>query len=282
MNAHENDFCESRPPRSADQRGEVKQAMDMVMANLPPTLFWVAMAITLFAGFVKGVAGFAMPLIMMSAFSAFLSPQLALAGLILPTLITNLSQAFRQGAAPAFATMKTYHRFLIATLTFIVISSFFVHVIPQALFLFLLGLPITLFALAQVAGVNLAMKLEHRARAEWILGAIGGLYGGVSGIWGPPLIIYLLSIGAEKKETVRVQGVVFLMGACVLMLAHLHSGVLNRQTLAFSAALAVAAQIGQVGGNWIQDRLDQTRFRRWTLVLLILTGLNLIRQSFSL
>ena len=37
------------------------------MAGLTPSFFWAAMAITLFAGFVKGVAGFAMPLIMMSA-----------------------------------------------------------------------------------------------------------------------------------------------------------------------------------------------------------------------
>lgn len=249
------------------------------MAQLSPAAFWAAMAITLFAGFVKGVAGFAMPLIMMSAFSTFLSPQLALAGLILPTLLTNVSQAFRQGARPALATMRGYHRFLIATLVFIVISSTFVHDIPQRLFLALLGLPITAFALAQALGLNLAMRLEHRARAEWILGAIGGLYGGVSGIWGPPLIVYLLSIGAEKRETVRVQGVVFLLGACVLLLAHLHSGVLTRQTLAFSAALALAAQVGQIFGNRIQDRLDQARFRRWTQILLILTGANLMRQA---
>jgi hypothetical protein len=256
--------------------------MEFFMAGLAPAAFWAAMAITLFAGFVKGVAGFAMPLIMMSAFSAFLTPQQALAGLILPTLITNLSQAFRQGWAPAIGTMKTFHRFLIATLVFIVISSRFVRVIPEAAFLLGLGLPITLFALAQLTGLRLAMRLEHRARAEWMLGAIGGLYGGVSGIWGPPLIIYLLSIGAEKRETVRVQGVVFLMGGVVLMLAHLQSGVLNGQTIPFSAALAVAAQIGQVGGNRIQDRLNPARFRRWTQVLLMLTGANLIRQSLMM
>ena len=142
-----------------------------------------------------------------------------------------------------------------------------------------LGLPITLFALAQVAGLGLAMRLEHRARAEWILGAIGGLYGGVSGIWGPPLIVYLLSIGADKRETVRVQGVVFLLGAVVLMFSHLHSGVLNGPSFAFSCTLAAAAQVGQIGGNWIQDRMDQQRFRRWTQVLLILTGANLVRQA---
>ncbi|NBZ87406.1 sulfite exporter TauE/SafE family protein [Stagnihabitans tardus] len=255
--------------------------MEIISAGLPLHLFWLAMAITLFAGFVKGVAGFAMPLIMMSAFSTFLPPQLALAGLILPTLLTNLSQAFRQGVAPAVETALTYRRFLAATLVFIVISSRFVHEIPESVFLMGLGLPITLYAGAQVLGLPLALPLRHRHRAEWVLGCIGGLYGGVSGIWGPPLIIYLLSIKAEKLETVRVQGVVFLLGAAVLMVSHLGTGVLNAQTAAFSGCLALAAQVGQFGGNAIQDRLDAVAFRRWTQGLLILTGLNLIRQALS-
>ena len=241
--------------------------------------FGLAVAITLFAGFVKGAVGFAMPMIMISAFSSFMPPELALAGLILPTVVTNLSQAFRQGSAAAIKTVQTYHRILIATVIFIVISASFVHVIPQNLFLLLLGVPITVFALLQLAGKNLALRLEHRARAEWVLGAIGGLYGGISGVWGPPLLVYLLSIKASKLETVRVQGVVFLIGAVVLFFAHLQSGVLTVQTITFSALLALPAQIGQFAGTRIQDRLDQTLFRRWTLILLVLTGLNLARRA---
>lgn len=241
--------------------------------------FALALGITFFAGFVKGAIGFAMPMIMISGFSSFLPPETALAGLILPTLFTNLSQAFRQGAAAAWGSVVAYRRILLATVVFILVSAGFVHVIPQTLFLLVLGVPITAFALVQLAGVNLALKLEHRNRAEWILGAIGGLYGGISGVWGPPLLVYLLSIKAGKVEVVRVQGVVFLIGAVVLFAAHLQSGVLNGATLTFSAVLVIPALIGQTLGTVIQDRLDQTRFRRWTLILLVLTGLNLARRA---
>ncbi len=252
------------------------------MAGLQAPAFWAAMAITLCAGFVKGAVGFAMPMIMISAFSSFLPPEVALSGLILPTLVSNLSQALRQGVVPAWDTAKTYHRFLIATLVFIVISAQFVRIIPQDLFLLLLGLPITLFAALQLAGQNLALRLEHRDRAEWVLGAIGGLYGGVSGVWGPPLLVYLLSIGVGKVETIRVQGVVFLLGATVLFGAHLQSGLLTPANTAFSAVLVVPALVGQSLGLVLQDRLDQARFRRWTQVLLALTGLNLMRQAFGI
>ncbi len=253
--------------------------MDSMMAGLALGAFAVALAVTAFAGFVKGAVGFAMPLIMMSAFSAFLPPDLALAGLILPTLATNLWQAFRQGVAPAVATALTYRRFLIATVVFILISAQVFEYIPRLAYLLLLGVPVTLFASAQLAGMPLALPLHHRVRAEWALGVIGGLYGGVSGIWGPPLLVLLLSTGVGKVETVRAQGVVFLIGAVALLAAHLGTGLANAERLAFSGALVVPALAGMALGYRLQDRLDQTVFRRWTQGLLVLTGLNLVRQA---
>ncbi|HEX9858191.1 MAG TPA: TSUP family transporter, partial [Paracoccaceae bacterium] len=151
--------------------------MEVLVAGLAPWAFWAAVAITGFSGFVKGAVGFAMPMIMISAFSSFLPPEVALAGLILPTLVTNISQAFRQGAAAALASLRKYWRMITATVVFIVISAQFVRAIPQDLFLLLLGLPITGFAALQLAGRRLALKLEHQNRAEWGLGIIGGLYG---------------------------------------------------------------------------------------------------------
>jgi uncharacterized membrane protein YfcA len=256
--------------------------MTSYIPDLARNALIIAVLVTLFAGFVKGAVGFAMPLIMISLFSSFLSPDMALAGLVLPTLFSNISQAFRHGFRPAVAVSKTYWRILVTTVIFIPISAQFFWVIPHDLFLWMLGVPITLFALAQLSWRSLALPLQHRSRAEWVFGSIGGLYGGVSGIWGPPLIVYLLSIRASKMETVQVQGVVFLIGAVVLLAAHLQSGLLTNSALGFSALLVLPAIFGQAIGFRLQDRLDPVRFRRWTQVLLVITGLNLIRQASGL
>lgn len=253
--------------------------IDLISAGLPTHLFVAALATTLLAGFVKGAVGFAMPLILVTGFAIFLPKELALAGLILPTLLTNFSQALRQGVTPARATVFTYRRFLIAMVICIAIAAPFAEMIPRTVYLLLLGIPITIFAALQLMGRSLAIQLHHRNRAEWGLGVIGGLYGGISGIWGPPLLVFLLSTGAEKVTAIRAQGVVFLMGAVALLASHLGTGLANAQTLAFSAALCVPALIGLYAGYAIQDRLDQQRFRRWTQGLLVLTGLNMVRQG---
>lgn len=253
--------------------------MDILFGGLSVDLFLLAVAVTFGAGFVKGAIGFAMPLIMISAFGSFMPPQTALAALILPTVTTNIHQALRFGLGPAGEAVVKYRRMIAMVIICIAISAQFVVLIPQAVMLGLLGIPVIAFAGVQLAGRSLALNLRHRVRAEYALGIIGGLYGGISGVWGPPVIVYLLSVGAQKAEAVRVQGVIFLIGGTVLLFAHLGSGVMNATTLPLSAALIVPAALGMWAGFRLQDRLDPVQFRFWTLVLLCITGLNLVRQA---
>ncbi|MFV0299454.1 MAG: TSUP family transporter [Paracoccus sp. (in: a-proteobacteria)] len=244
--------------------------------------FWVAVGVTLFAGFVKGAVGFAMPMIMMSVFGSILPATTALAALILPTLVTNIQQAFRQGTGEMVASVHRFRLHIAMVVIFIAVSAAFAQRIPQAVMYVLLGLPIMGYALWQLAGRSLVIPIHHRARVEAITGIIGGLYGGISGIWGPPLIVYLMSIGTEKREQVRVQGIVFLIGAVTLLVAHLLSGVLNARTLPLSAMLCIPGVIGMMAGFALQDRLDVVQFRRWTQILLVISGANLVRRALEL
>jgi uncharacterized protein len=255
--------------------------MEFVYGGLPAWGFWLACAVTLFAGFVKGAVGFAMPLIMIAVFSSFMPPDLALSALILSVLSTNLHQSMRFGWAAARDSALKYRRLILMTCLGIVISAPFVVWLPQRVMLGLLGVPVMGFALMQLSGWNPVIPVRWRNPAELGLGMIGGLYGGISGIWGPPVLVYLLAMRVDKAEMVRVMGVVFLIGALVLAAAHLTTGVLNAVTLPFSAALIVPAAAGMWLGFRMQDRLDPVRFRRWTLVVLLLVAANLIRRAIT-
>ena len=239
----------------------------------------LAVTVTAFAGFVKGASGFAMPMIMMSAFGSFLPTPTALAMLVMPTLVANIAQATRQGWQPALESTVRFRLHIAMVVLFIAVSAPFATVLPDWFMYLALGLPITGFALWQLSGRPLRLPIHHRRRAEALSGVIGGLYGGISGIWGPPLIVYLLSIDIPKHEQVRVQGVVFLIGAVALTVAHLATGILNAQTLPLSLLMVLPAVAGMWLGFAAQDRMDIVQFRRWTLLLLMLTALNLVRRG---
>jgi uncharacterized membrane protein YfcA len=111
------------------------------------------------------------------------------------------------------------------------------------------------------------------------MGALAGVFGGISGVWGPPTVALLTALETPKQEQVRVQGVVFGLGAVILMLAHLASGVFNAQTAPLSALLVVPSLVGMALGFVVQDRIDQSLFRRLTLLVLLVAGLNLVRRG---
>lgn len=247
--------------------------------GLSPLYLSLAIGVTLFAAFVKGAVGFAMPMIMISFFSSFLAPDVALAALIIPTVLTNVFQASRDGMRAIWEGIVRYRVYLITMLTMIMVTAQLVAVIPAWLMFLLLGVPITVYTLTQIMGLKTFIPHHMRKRAEIVVGAFAGAVGGISGVWGPPTALYLTAIETPKREQVRVQGMIFGTGAVVLLVAHLKSGVLNASTAPLSAMLVIPALIGMGLGFLVHDRMDQARFRKVTMWVLMIAGLNLIRRG---
>jgi len=252
--------------------------MDAVLSLVGLPALVVACAAALFAGLVKGMVGFAMPMLMISGMAILLPPDIALAGLILPTLVTNGMQALRQGPRAAWATIRAFRVFLIVGLVALVGSAQLVTVLSPATLYLVIGLGMTAFAAMQIVGWSPRMPTPVWP-LEAAVGAVAGFSGGLSGVWGPPTVAYLTARDTPKRDAVRVQGVIYGLGAVALLAAHLRSGVMRAETLPFSAALVVPALIGMVIGQRVQDRIDQAAFRRLTLVVLCVAGANLIRRG---
>ena len=115
--------------------------------------------------------------------------------------------------------------------------------------------------------------------AEYGTGALSGVLGGIAGIWGPPLVMYLLAIRAPKSEMIRAQSITYFLGGLLLFGAHLRSGLLDAVTLPISAFMIAPALAGMFIGYGVQDRLDQDLFRRVTLIVLVVSGANLLRRA---
>lgn len=254
--------------------------MEALLSILPLHVFGAALAIAFFAGLIKGIVGFAMPMILLSGLSTLIAPELALAGLLLPTLVTNAMQVFRFGFADIWAAIKRFRVFLGVGGVMILLSAQLVPILPTDLFLLFIGFAITGFALWQLSGrAPKPGEMSQKGSLDFGVGAFAGFVGGLSGIWGPPTVAYLTAIGTEKRQQMLAQGVIYGLGAIILVIAHLRSGVLNSETLPLSLALLPPAICGMLFGGRISDRFDQGTFRKATLLVLILSGLNLLRRG---
>ncbi|MGR3805260.1 sulfite exporter TauE/SafE family protein [Marinibacterium profundimaris] len=247
---------------------------------LTPSQMILAFMVGLLAGTVKGLVGFAMPMVLVSGLNLFLPTDISLAGLILPTLVTNGIQALRQGLAAAWSSVKRFRLFLGIGAIFLFSSAQLVRILPGDVMLLMIGIPITLFAASQLLGREVRLQSPN-ARTEAIVAAVAGFIGGFSGVWGPPTVAYLTALNTEKSEQMRVQGVIYGMGAVALVAAHLTSGVLRPETLPFSAVMVVPAVTGLMIGQALHDRIDQRVFRKATLAVLTVAGCSLILRGLS-
>ncbi len=252
--------------------------MDALTLGFSAQIIAMACGAALFAGFVKGVVGFAMPMLLMSTLASFLPPDIALAGLILPTLVSNGLQALRQGWSAAVESFKAYRIYLLVGGVVLVSSAQLVPFLSSEALLLILGVPVAGFSLLQL----LAARFRLARRDPWIEAAVAvvaGFLGGLSGVWGPATVMYLTALDTEKTEQVRVQGVIYGLGAVVLAAAHSVSGVLRWETVPLSLALVPPAILGMWLGGQVLERIDQAQFRRATLLVLLLVGLNLVRRA---
>jgi uncharacterized membrane protein YfcA len=230
-------------------------------------------------GFAKGVVGFALPLVALSVMASFLPGKTAVALLILPILISNLLQALRSGSGEALICLRKFWRLNLVFAIVIVAAAQLAAVMSDEMLFGVIGASITVAGLTQLLGVRLEVAPRHAGIAEVGAGALSGLLGGLAGIWGPPLIMYLLAIRSPKEEMIRAQSITFFLGALLLLGAHLRSGLLNATTLPVSAMMIAPTLLGMFIGYRVQDRLDQTLFRKVTLIVLVLSGLNLLRRA---
>ena len=249
--------------------------------ELSPFVWMGAFAVTFLGGFVKGAVGFAMPLIMVSGISQFVDPKLAIAGIVLPVLAANGLQTFRTGWRPALSAVSEHRRYVAVVCLAILLFAQLVPRIDTRIMLLLLGVPVVILSGLQVLGWRFSVPPGRRRAAEWGAGLVSGALGGFAGTWGPTTVLYLLAIDTPKARQMVVQGVIYGAGSVTLLAAHLASGVLNRETAPFSAALLVPAMAGMWAGFRLGDRLDQVRFRRVTLIVLVVAGLNLVRRGVT-
>lgn len=257
----------------------LKETMDMFFGIASPGILIFAFFISFLAGVIKGMVGFALPTVLISGLGSVASAEVALAGMILPTLVTNGWQALRQGIRAALDTVRKFKAFLAAGFVVMMLSAQIVPLVPGAVLLLGIGVLVTLFVVLQICGVQLRLPGHPGPRVQAMIGGVTGFMGGISGVWGPPTVAMLTALNTQKRDQIRIQGVIYGLGSVTLVAGHLTSGVLRADTVPLSIALIPTAVLGMAIGFAIQDRIDQNAFRKATLVVLLLGGLNLIRRG---
>ena len=243
-----------------------------------PIILLIIIIIGFIAGIVKGIVGFALPMILITGLSVFIPIEQALASLILPTIITNFIQSFTISKSSFFTTIINYKVFLFFSSIFLILSSQFYLLFSAESIMGFIGIILFAYTFSQILGFHL--KFTNNQFLTVIIGSVNGVLGGISGIWGPLTVSYLMSLKIEKNEQIKIQGIMYSFGSILLLIGHLYSGIFNLYTFSLSLALVPLSIVGLFIGSIIRNKIKLTTFKTFTLIMILIASINLIRKAF--
>jgi uncharacterized protein len=229
------------------------------------------------AGVVKGATGVGLPLVLVPLATQLLPVPVAVALLTVPQTASNIGQAMEGGD-----TLATIRR-LLPILAMLVLGTLIgVHLlisINRRHLSLILG--VTFLGLAALLTFLRRMRIGART-ARWLGPAVGfcaGIIGGLSAMFGPPMIAYLLGTGAPPNAFVKSMAIIAFTASLTLALALGGSGAMTPVDYLVSATCLIPIQCGMPLGRWLRRRIKPEAFRILVLGVLAISGLDMLRRA---
>lgn len=248
------------------------------MLGLDVSILAIAFAAFVAGGIAKGITGIGLPITTIAILVNFLPPTLCIAMVVIPILVTNFWQAVT--SQNLMVPVRRFWPTIICFIISLIIGARLVVDLDARVLYAILGVSVLIFSASNL--------FKPRAQAirpsteRWLgplAGVAGGLLGGISTIWGPPLMMFLMSLHLKKDEWVGSVGLIWFAGAVPLTLSFWLNGMLDAQSLPLSAAACLPGMAGILIGEKIRNWINQETFRKVMLLLLVIIGINLIRRA---
>ncbi|MDX2224301.1 MAG: sulfite exporter TauE/SafE family protein [Rhodospirillaceae bacterium] len=248
------------------------------VAFLPDTAAVAAVALGFVAGgLAKGVFGLGMPLVGLPVMVLAIPYPTAVALFLVPNFTANGQQMFEGGRLAA--NLRRFATLIVPMLAVIPLSVKLLVSISAETSLLVLGGLCVIFAVYQMFPLSFDCPPQRERWLNPIVGVIAGALAGLSGIYGPVLIVYLMALRMPKDDFVAALSMMYFMGSVMIAAMLAREAVITLEVLAASAVGAAIIGAMMVLGRIVRRRIDEARYRKLILVLLMVMGADMIRRG---
>lgn len=231
----------------------------------------------LLGGLVKGVISFGLPLVTVPLLSQIYPVPEAIALSLVSVLASSVVQVW--SCRHAHPVLRRVWPLIVPLALAIPASARLAGMVaPRTLYL-AIGVFIELLVLVQWASVRATLPQRGRSLALATGGMLSGLFGGITSFYSFPSVQMLVSLGLTSAEFTFATNAMFLVGSTSLGLSLGAQGQFTHETMALSLWALAPLMLGLAAGQRIRDRVEHETFRRLVLVMLVATGVSLIRRG---
>lgn len=227
----------------------------------------------LLAGTIKGVIGIGLPTTALTFLTLSVSPLTALGLNFLPMLITNLYQL--KQADDIGGLCRSYWRFAVVMIGFMAVFSWLAASFGDDVIKLMIALSILAFTMNQLFGHALYLPPHLDRPAQYGLGGVAGILGGLTSVWGVPVTIYLVMKNVTPKQFVDASGFLISLGCVPIFFGYSMTSVFHSGLIADGLVGSATALIGFSIGERIRAFVSAPYFRKVVLVMFSIMGLRL-------
>lgn len=227
---------------------------------------------------IKGAVGIGLSLFSVPVITLFLSPTSSMILLCIPVLITNILQMEIQKGVGSFRFVPMF----IALVIGIIIGCNLILQVQLKTISQIIAISIIFAATVNLFGINLKfIKLHFEKIFTIFLGFFSGIIGGLSNMYAPYILCYLVSTDLNKDDLIRTIAAMYFIGSVVIFPIWIYNELGTINDLILSSLLLLPALLGQKIGTKIRDKISNENFKRIILYILMVIGLTLLIKNIK-
>ncbi len=227
---------------------------------------------------IKGAVGIGLSLFSVPVITFFLPPTSSMILLCIPVLVTNILQMEIQKGFGSFRFVPMF----IALVIGIIIGCNLILQVQLKTISQIIAISIIFAATVNLFGINLKfIKLHFEKIFTIFLGFFSGIIGGLSNMYAPYILCYLVSTDLNKDDLIRTIAAMYFIGSVVIFPIWIYNELGTINDLILSSLLLVPALLGQKIGTKIRDKISNENFKRIILYILMVIGLTLLIKNIK-
>jgi len=243
----------------------------------PAMLAWIVVVMAL-AGFMQGALGLGFPTVATPLITLVTDMRTAIVLVLLPCLATVIVNLVRGG--PLRPVVAQFGLLPVGMLVGAAAGTRLFVAFPEFPYpLLLAGMIFVYLALDWLKLDRWPVMERHAVVFAAVAGFIAGLSEGTANVAAPPLIVFLLGVGAAPTLVVQALNLCFLTGKTTQFVTLATAGGVPWLQWVMTLPLAVIAAVGAWGGIRVRSRIAAETYRRWLKRALFAMALLLIAQT---
>jgi hypothetical protein len=236
--------------------------------DLTPEVWLLSAAAVLFASIVMSLAGFGFGLVVTPLLILFLDSKLVitLSAFLSAVICLPIVWQSRKQFQPKQTLIM-----LISCLIGLPIGLYILSVIPVPALKLLISSLVVVFAVLLVLGISHRLKRENAGLS--LSAFAGGILMACAGLGGPPVVLYLLNQGYQKRRFYFTSAQYYLISGLAAFALLGLTGEIKGSAMLNACTFIPVVAIGYILGTVLHNRIDPTLFRKIALSVIILAAL---------